>query len=137
MAGLSSLHLARYAALEGMKAHQFTMKCAMQNLAHAGLKSTKDHDYVRKIAVFNTHVNTRNNMLSIKKRVKHDNSNPFLYEYSPNDPDADERGFIKKININPHIETVDITNAKYNYTNCLKMYELMVDIEKKTNSLIL
>ncbi len=134
---LSSLHLARYAALEGMRAHQFTMKCAMQNLAHAGLKSTKDHDYVRKIAVFNTSVNTRNNMLKIKKRIKQDDKNPFTYEYNPNDPDADERGFIKKLNINPNIETVDISNAKYNYTNCLKMYELMVDIEKKTNSLIL
>lgn len=126
---------ARHATVTAMGAYQYSMKCHTNNLAHAGLKRTKDHNYTRQIPILTTNFDS-NNKLHINKKVKLDKNRPFTYEYKPGDPDADEKGFVEVQNINPLLEMTDIVNMKHSNINCLKIYELIIDSERRTNNLL-
>lgn len=132
---MNSLSLARHASVVGMFAHQYSMKCHTQNLAHAGLKATNEHNYIRKIPHFSTFFG-RDNKLQIRKKVIADTTTPYKMDYRPDDPDADKRGFVKVLNINPLIEITDLQNSKHQYMNCIKVYELLVDSERRTANLL-
>ncbi len=120
----NSLIEAQSMALQGIKNQNFRFKIISENLTNSDstAKTPGGDPYRRKQVVFEQKNDPKVGTQTVQvKSVIHDKSE-FLQDYDPSHPAADEKGLVKKPNVNRVIETVDMITAKNTQKALLKAY---------------
>ena len=105
------------AASMGMAAQSARMRVVSENLANANSTGSSPgaDPYARKTISFSTMVDDQSGIEGVAvERIDTDRT-PFTTEYSPGHPAADEKGYVKRPNVNPMVELADIREANRSY----------------------
>ncbi len=136
MAG--DLRTATDIAFSGMKAQSQRLKIISENMANADSVSTQKggDPYQRQLVSFKNYVDQASgaNLVKVENVVK--DPTPFNLEYAPNHPGADENGYIKKPNVNPLIEMMDMKEAQRSYEANLNVIQTAKDMKTKLLDII-
>ena len=119
-------------AASALKAQQARMRIIAENLANADSTSAiKGGDpYRRQTPVFSS--SKIDGATGVKlSQVVPDNSD-FTKEFDPSNPAADTSGYVKKPNVNPLIETMDMRDAQRAYEANLNIIETSRAMIEKT-----
>lgn len=102
-------------AVSGLKAQQSRMRLIAENLANSESTATAagGDPYRRQMAVFQTSKVDGANGVKLAM-VAADNS-PFHMEYEPGHPAADANGYVKRPNVDPLMEALDMREAQRAY----------------------
>ncbi|MFI3241010.1 MAG: flagellar basal body rod protein FlgC [Alphaproteobacteria bacterium] len=118
-------------AFSGMKAQTQRLKVISENMANVDSVSTvKGGDpYQRQMVTFQNYVDkaTGANLVKVSEVIK--DKSDFIIEYAPNHPGADEAGYIKKPNVNPLIEMMDMKEAQRTYEANLNVVQTAKDMK--------
>ncbi len=119
-------------AASAMKAQQARMRIIAENIANADSTSkTKGGDpYRRQQPVFTSAPIDGATGVKLSQVVP--DSSAFTMEYDPAHPSADANGYVKKPNVNPLIETMDMREAQRAYEANLNVIETARDMNQKT-----
>jgi len=102
-------------AATGMSAQRIRITAISSNLANAQTTRTADGGpYKRKDVVFQTIMDGQNQGGVKVKEVTEDKKPPVL-KYEPDNPDADEEGYVAYPNVNPIEEMVNMMEASRSY----------------------
>lgn len=142
MAFLSSLNI----PLSGMTAQRFRLDIIGQNVANAHNFATEPEDvYTRQMVVFHEDRTFKNILLNHLgegeaymfkyKQLKGvqatrvvDDPTPAEPVYSPNNPLADEYGYVYESNVDVAVEEMDAIEAQNSFNACKSMYEAMASM---------
>ena len=105
------------AASMGMAAQSARMRVVSENLANANSTGSSPgaDPYARKTISFSTMVDDQSGIDGVTvDRIDVDHT-PFATEYSPGHPAADDKGYVKRPNVNPMVELADIREANRSY----------------------
>ena len=119
-------------AASAMKAQQARMRIIAENIANADStgKSKGADPYRRQTPVFTSA--TIDGATGVRlAEVVPDNSD-FTMDYDPSHPAADASGYVKKPNVNPLIETMDMREAQRAYEANLNVIETARAMTEKT-----
>jgi len=119
----------------GMRAQSKRMEIIAENQANVdSISTTPGGDpYKRKLIFFKNKYDANTGTFKVMvQKVARDNKNQFKLEYDPSNPAADEKGYIKKPNVNTLIESEDSKEAQRAYEANLKMYQLSEKLMKET-----
>ena len=102
-------------AVSALKAQQARMRVIAENLANADSTATTPGGtpYRRQTPVFTTSRIDGANGVKMAE-VRQDNAN-FKLEYDPGHPAADTNGYVKRPNVDPLIEALDMREAQRAY----------------------
>jgi len=122
----------------GLKAERMRMEVAANNIANAQATSKDGKNlYQRKIAVFESVLKdqfSRNSESSLGgvrvMEIAHSNRPP-VEIYNPSHPHADEKGMLKKPNVSPLEEMVDMMTATRAYEANLTIMKQSKEMAKK------
>ena len=119
-------------AASAMKAQQARMRIIAENIANAdSTGKTKGADpYRRQTPVFSS-ANIDGATGVRLAEVVPDNS-AFTMDYDPSHPAADANGYVKKSNVDPLIETMDMREAQRAYEANLNVIETARAMTEKT-----
>ncbi len=119
-------------AASALKAQQARMRIIAENIANADSTSkTKGGDpYRRQMPVFTSAPIDGATGVKLAQVVP-DNSD-FTKEFDPSNPAADTSGYVKRPNINPLIETMDMRDAQRAYEANLNIIETSRAMTEKT-----
>ena len=124
-------------AASALKAQQSRMRVIAENIANASsVAAEKGGDpYRRKVPVF-TAEKLGGGLDGVRmSRVQADNSD-FKSTYDPNNPAADDKGYVKLPNIDPLIEALDMRDAQRAYEANLNVIETARAMEMRTLELL-
>ena len=124
-------------AASALKAQQSRMRVIAENIANANsVAAQKGGDpYRRQVPVF-TPQNLGGGLEGVQmSRVRPDQSD-FKSEYDPNNPAADDKGYVKLPNIDPLIEALDMREAQRAYEANLNVIETARSMESRTLDLL-
>lgn len=104
-------------SLTGMVAQRVRMDIASSNLANANSLDENGRPYRRKMPVFEAVLTEEGETKLYRVRVKEikEDPSPFKLKYDPNNPLADEKGYVKLPNVDPLREMVDMLSAMRSY----------------------
>jgi flagellar basal-body rod protein FlgC len=110
-------------AASGLAAQSARMRVTAENLANAqSTGSTPGSDpYVRKTISFESEMDDGIGVELVKVESIGSHSAPFKIEYDPGHPAADEKGFVKRPNVNTLVELADMREANRSYMANLQM----------------
>lgn len=117
---------AMHQAAKGMKAQGVRMRVISENLANADTtgKTPGQSPYQRQVVTFKNQLNRAEGVREVEvDRVMRDDSD-FILKYDPSHPAADEKGYIKKPNVNTMIEMMDMREAQRSYEANLGVIEM-------------
>ena len=119
-------------AASAMKAQQARMRIIAENIANADSTSkTKGGDpYRRQQPVFTSA--PIDGATGVKLAQVVPDASAFTMEYDPAHPSADANGYVKKPNVNPLIETMDMREAQRAYEANLNVIDTSRDMTQKT-----
>lgn len=119
-------------AASALKAQQARMRIIAENLANAdSTAKTKGGDpYRRQTPVFTSAQIDGATGVKLAQVVP-DNSD-FTMEFDPSHPAADANGYVKRPNVNPLIETMDMRDAQRAYEANLNIIETSRAMTEKT-----
>jgi flagellar basal-body rod protein FlgC len=109
----------------GMKAQAVRLRTIAENLANASsTAATPGGDpYRRKIATFRAVLDRALGVALVEPgRVAYDNSE-FQLRFDPQNPAADDKGYVKLPNVNSLVELADMREAERSYDANLKVIE--------------
>jgi len=118
-------------AATGLRAQSGRMRVISENLANADstAKTPGGDPYRRQMATFHSDFDRELNAKVVKTgRVKEDKSD-FSIRYDPGHPAADNKGYVKKANVNSLVEIMDMRDAQ-------RSYEANLNIVKSARSMI-
>jgi flagellar basal-body rod protein FlgC len=124
-------------AASALKAQQARMRIIAENIANAdSVATTPGGDpYRRQAAVFSpTMVGEGANGVAMTG-VRADQT-PFRTEYSPGNPAADTKGYIKLPNVEPLVEAMDMREAQRAYEANLNVIETARSMQSRTLDLL-
>jgi flagellar basal-body rod protein FlgC len=123
-------------AVSGLKAQQARMRVIAENLANADSTATTPggNPYRRQMPVFTTSKIDGANGVRMAE-VRQDNSN-FKLEYDPGHPAADANGYVKRPNVEPLIEALDMREAQRAYEANLNVIDTARAMETDTLSIL-
>ena len=104
-------------AAAGLKAQTSRMRVIAENIANAdSTAETKGGDpYRRRVPTFKTVLDRETGMQSVRlDKIVQDRS-AFKLDYEPGNPVADDKGYVKRPNVDTLIETVDMREAQRSY----------------------
>lgn len=118
-------------AASALKAQQARMRIIAENLANSDStgKTAGSDPYRRQIPVF-TSANIDGATGVQLSRVAQDSSD-FQRVYDPSNPAADASGYVKKPNVDPLIETMDMREAQRAYEANMNVIETARDMNNK------
>ncbi len=129
-----SLSTARQIALSGMKAQSLRLRTISENIANAdSLSETPGGDpYARKVVTFKNVLNKdlEADVVEVDKIAK--DKADFGKKYDPNNPAANNAGYVLTPNINPLIELMDMKEAQRSYEANLNVISTTRDMSQKT-----
>jgi flagellar basal-body rod protein FlgC len=122
----------------GMGSQSARLKVISENMAHTSATSLdpKVDPYRRKQIFFKDAVDRKTGVKKVTVDRIINDMGPLSVEYNPFHPGADENGNIKKTNVEPLIELMDMQNASITYGANLKSYEVGYDLYLKTINLL-
>lgn len=122
----------------GMRAEGTRLRVVSENIANAESVGNKigDDPYRRKVITFQNVLDRNMNADLVKvSKIKRDTSE-FQTVYEPNNPLADENGYIKKPNVNALIELTDMREAERSYEANLSVIESSKSLIQRTIDLL-
>ncbi len=119
-------------AASALKAQQARMRIIAENLANADSTSqTKGGDpYRRQVPVFTSA--PIDGATGVKLAQVVPDGSDFTKELDPSNPAADSSGYVKRPNVNPLIETMDMREAQRAYEANLNIIETSRAMTEKT-----
>ena len=126
------------ASASGLKAQSTRLRIISENVANAGSTgSTPGADpYRRKTITFKAALDATTGVNEVAvDRIGEDGA-AFELAYDPSHPAADERGYVKKPNVKPLLEMVDMREASRSYEANLKTLETSRDMLQRALELL-
>lgn len=119
-----SLSQAQALAIQGVKNQDFRFKVIAENLSNSDSTASTPggEPYRRKQVVFEQKNDPSVGMATVQVKNVVPDKSEFQLEYDPGHPAADEKGMVKKPNVNRVLETVDMITAKNTQKALLKLY---------------
>lgn len=119
-------------AASALKAQQARMRIIAENIANAdSTAKTKGGDpYRRQMPVFTSA--PIDGATGVKLAQVVPDASDFTKEFDPSNPAADTSGYVKRPNINPLIETMDMRDAQRAYEANLNIIETSRAMTEKT-----
>ena len=119
-------------AASALKAQQARMRIIAENIANADSTSkTKGGDpYRRQMPVFTSA--PIDGATGVKLAQVVPDATDFTKEFDPSNPAADTSGYVKRPNVNPLIETMDMRDAQRAYEANLNIIETSRAMTEKT-----
>lgn len=123
-------------AVSALKAQQARMRVIAENLANAESTATTPGGtpYRRQMPVFQTSKIDGANGVRLAEVVQ-DNSN-FKMEYDPGHPAADANGYVKRPNVDPLLEAMDMREAQRAYEANLNVIDTARAMDSSTLSIL-
>ncbi len=118
-------------ASSGLAAQSMRMLVAAQNIANANStgEAPGADPYRRKTISFRAALDRALGVETVQvARIGHDPS-PFRVEYAPGHPAADEKGFVKKPNVNTLVEMADLRDAN-------RMYQANLQVVRQSREIV-
>ena len=134
MRSVSNLRKAQVSAAAAMHAQSVRLRVLSENVAHGDSTSpAKGVDpYRRKIIQFKNVFDRDLGMdLVVVDKVDRDKSE-LQKIYRPNDPGADDQGFVSKTNVSTLIEMMDVREATQSHDAALKVYQSANNMQSQT-----
>jgi flagellar basal-body rod protein FlgC len=121
---LSPLLKAMHVSSSAISAQNQRVLLISQNLAHSGMRtSTKETPYERQVMSFKTVYDKGLGIELIKTKALTKDKSSFKRIYAPEDPVADENGYILETNVNPATEISDLREAGRGHEASLRAFE--------------
>ncbi len=101
----------------GLKAQNQRMKVIAENVANAGTTGTApgQKPYQRQIITFKKEFDKAIGAYKVKVAGVHADPTDFAKKYDPSHPAADTQGYVLQPNVNPLVETMDMSEASRSY----------------------
>ncbi len=124
-------------AASALQAQQARMRVIAENIANAdSASSTPGGDpYRRQAPIFQPQTLPDGSVGVVMKGVQQDQT-PFRSEYSPGNPAADAKGYVKMPNVDPLIEALDMREAQRAYEANLNVIENVRAMDNRTLDLL-
>lgn len=112
-------------ASSAMLAQTQRLRLIAENMANAETTgNTPGSDpYARKVPVFSSIVDEHTGANAVEVSEVIEDSTPFRTSYDPTHPAADEKGYVKKSNVNPLIELANMREASRSYEAALNVLD--------------
>lgn len=112
-------------ATAGMRAQGERLRIIAENIANAGTTaSSADEDpYRRRIVTFKQMLDKASGLSMVKVGSVEKDMSEFVKEFDPSHPAADAQGYVKKPNVKPLIESIDMREAQRSYEANLSVLE--------------
>ncbi len=126
-------------SITGMQAQRVRIDIASSNLANVNSTDAGDgKPYRRKVPVFETVLDKAGETPVYKVKVKKiiQDTSPFRAKYEPDNPEADENGYVYYPNVDPVKEMVDMMSAIRSYEANLTAFNTHKDMLIKTIDLL-
>jgi flagellar basal-body rod protein FlgC len=106
----------------GLEAQSFRLRTVAENLANSqSTGSTPGADpYRRKQVTFGAEMDRLTGAQLVKVKNVQADPRPFELEFDPGNPAADQRGYVKRPNVNMIIEMADMREASRSYESNLQ-----------------
>ena len=132
----TSANAAMAIAASALQAQQSRMRVIAENIANAdSVSSTPGGDpYRRQAPVFEPKT-VQGGSGVVMKGVQQDQT-PFRTEYSPGNPGADAKGYVKMPNVDPLVEALDMREAQRAYEANLNVIETARSMQSRTLDLL-
>jgi flagellar basal-body rod protein FlgC len=119
-------------AVSALKAQQARMRVIAENIANADSTATTaaGTPYRRQTPVFQT--SKIDGASGVKMAEVIQDSSPFKLEYDPGHPAADANGYVKKPNVEPLMETMDMQEAQRAYQANLNVVDTANAMDNST-----
>lgn len=107
----------------GLEAQSMRLRIVSENIANAqSTGETEGADpYARKTITFKSELDRSLGVTTVRVKDIGTDKAPFQVEYDPGNPAADEKGFVKKPNVNMLVEMADMREANRSYEANLQM----------------
>jgi flagellar basal-body rod protein FlgC len=123
-------------ATSALQAQQSRMRVIAENIANAdSVATTVGGDPYRRQAPVFVPQQVQGGTGVVMKGVQSDQS-PFRSEYSPGNPAADAKGYVKMPNVDPLIEALDMREAQRAYEANLNVIETARSMQSRTLDLL-
>jgi flagellar basal-body rod protein FlgC len=132
----TSANAAMAIAASALQAQQSRMRVIAENIANAdSVSSTPGGDPYRRQAPVFAPTTVQGGVGVTMKGVQPDQS-PFRTEYSPGNPAADAKGYVKMPNVDPLVEALDMREAQRAYEANLNVIETARSMQSRTLDLL-
>ena len=125
-------------AVSGMKAQAQRLRVISENMANVDSVGVRpgDDPYRRQVVTFKDYIDkeTGARMVKVDKVIK--DKSEFPLKYDPNNPLANEKGYVAQPNVNPLIEMMDMKEAQRTYDANLNMMQTARDMNSKVLDLL-
>lgn len=135
---ISSLNQSLKSSAAGLSAQNKRLLVITQNIANADSKPSAPGGlpYRRKTISLGAETDLKTGTSLVKvKRIGQDSSD-FKEVYTPNDPVADERGYVQMPNVDPMLEMIDMQEASLSHKANLQAYEKALKMMEETVGLL-
>lgn len=134
---LSPLLKAMRVAASGIYAQNQRMLIVSQNLAHAGLRSSpKVQPYQRQVITMASKLDKKSGTnLIVVKGIRKDPTPPTRL-YAPDEPLADEAGYVLETNVKAPNEMIDMRETGRSHESAVRAFEKSLSMFQNTISLL-
>jgi flagellar basal-body rod protein FlgC len=124
-------------AASALRAEQARMRVIAENMANAeSVSSTPGGDpYRRQIPIF-TPITVADGGKGVAMTSVAPDQTPFRTQYQPGNPSADAKGYVKLPNVDPLIESLDMSDAQRAYQANLSVIETARQMQSSTLDII-
>ncbi len=122
----------------GLSVQKYRMDIISSNMANMNSVDDKGEPYRRKIPLFEEVLDAQNGVPLSKVAIKEvvEDQTPFKLKYDPQNPLADEKGYVKLPNVDPMREMVDMISAMRTYEANLTAFNTQKDLLLKSLEII-
>ena len=123
----------------GLSVQKYRMDIIASNMANAQSVDDNGNPYRRKVPVFQEVLDQESSNIPLSKvRIKEvlQDPSPFKLKYDPQNPLADENGYVRLPNVDPLREMVDMISAMRTYEANLTAFNTHKDLLLKTIDII-
>jgi flagellar basal-body rod protein FlgC len=120
-------------AITGMEAQRVRIDISSSNLSNVNSTKTENGEpYRRKVPIFEAVLDKETNLSTVRVKDIVADPSPFKMKFDPNNPDADQNGYVKLPNVDPLKEMVDMMSAIRSYETNLTAFNTHKDMLLKT-----
>ncbi len=123
----------------GMRVQGSRLRVISENVANADTtgETPGSDPYRRQTITFKNALDRARGVKLVEvKEIDEDKDSPFILEFQPDHPAADEKGYVKKPNVNRLVEMMDMREAQRSYEANLGMIEQSRSMVMRTIDLL-
>lgn len=134
---LSPLIKALRVSASGIHAQNQRLLVISQNLAHAGMRtSPQSSPYQRQVIALTSQLDKKSGAYMIHIKGVRNDKTPFERIYAPEDPVADESGYVLESNVKAPSEMIDLREASRSHESSVRAFEKTLAMFQNTISLL-